>query len=61
MTRIIKLVLFGIILIVQTTSANDFKKIYNRMYNEYLNNPSKSSVESLLKNMNINGSFIGIN
>ena len=61
MTRIIKLVLFGIILIVQTTSANDFKKIYNRMYNEYLNNPSKSSVESLLKNMNSNGSFIGIN
>jgi len=61
MKRIIKFALIGIILIVQSTTANDFKKIYNRMYNEYLNNPSKSSVESLLKKMNVNGSFTDIN
>ena len=60
MNTIFKLIVVMLVL-SQSVAANDFKKIYNRMYNEYLNNPSKSSVESLLKNMNSNGSFIGIN
>jgi len=61
MKRIILTALIGCILLAQSAVANDFKKIYNRMYNEYLNNPSKSSVESLLKKMNTNGSFTDIN
>lgn len=61
MKRIILTALIGCIFLAQLTAANDFKKIYNRMYNEYLNNPSKSSVESLLKKMNNNGSFTDIN
>lgn len=60
MNRSFKLIVL-LLVITQAASANDFKKIYNRMYNEYLNNPSKSAVESLLKKQNSNGSFNDIN
>lgn len=60
MNTIFKFIVVMLVL-SQSVAANDFKKIYNRMYNEYLNNPSKSSVEALLKKMNSNGSFTDIN
>jgi chondroitin AC lyase len=41
--------------------AGDFKTIYDRMYNEYTANPSKSGVESVLNKMNDDGSFSDVN
>jgi chondroitin AC lyase len=60
MKTILKLTVVFLML-SQTVAANDFKKIYNRMYIEYLNTPSKTSVETLLGKMNENGSFKDIN
>jgi chondroitin AC lyase len=46
---------------VVASNASDFKTIYDRMYFEYLSNPSSSSVETVLNNMKEDGSFFGIN
>ncbi|MDD2799572.1 MAG: polysaccharide lyase family 8 super-sandwich domain-containing protein [Bacteroidales bacterium] len=43
------------------SAANDFKIIYERMYYEYLSNPSETSVEDILNKMQPDGSFYGIN
>ncbi|MCD0468794.1 polysaccharide lyase family 8 super-sandwich domain-containing protein [Flavobacterium sp. JAS] len=58
----IKLWLIFFIVFTNTVAANtsDFITIYNRMYNEYLSNPSASSVETILKKMTSDGSFDGI-
>ncbi len=42
-------------------SASDFKTIYDRMYYDYLGNPSPTSVESILHKMQYDGSFFGMN
>lgn len=42
---------------MQNVSANDFRKIYNRMCDAYISNPSKESVNTLLEKMNDDGSF----
>ena len=62
-TKLFKSLLVAIALCGLTTHANpsDFSVIYNRMYNDYLTNPSKSSVESLLQKMDDQGRFEGIN
>lgn len=45
---------------VPKMQASDFSKIYNRMCDAYLSNPSKESINTLLGNMNGDGSFNGI-
>ncbi|MFZ4726510.1 MAG: hypothetical protein ACOYMD_13830, partial [Paludibacter sp.] len=40
--------------------ASDFSTIYDRMYNDYQSNPSKSGIEGLLKKMDEKGRFKGI-
>ncbi|MEI8273452.1 MAG: polysaccharide lyase family 8 super-sandwich domain-containing protein [Paludibacter sp.] len=55
------LVAFTLFAITLQTVASDFSVIYNRMYSDYLTNPSKSSVESLLKKLDDKGGFEGIN
>ena len=61
MKTIFKLTFLGFLLINQTIFASDFSKMYERMYYDYLTNPSKTSVESLLKKVNPIGSFSDIN
>ncbi len=41
--------------------ASDFKTIYDRMFTEYLSNPSASSVEKIMNQMASDGSFGNIN
>ena len=44
------------------TTASDFKTIYERMYEKYLSkNPSKDTVDGLLKLMSPDGAFINLN
>lgn len=61
MKTILKLAFLGLFMLNQTITASDFSKMYERMYYDYLTNPSKTSVESLLKKINSNGSFSNIN
>lgn len=42
---------------IASLQAGDFKTIYDRMFIEYLYNPSPTSVEEVLSNMSDNGSF----
>lgn len=44
----------------RANSAPEFNKIYNRMCDAYISNPSKTSVETLLGNMSGDGSFSDI-
>ncbi len=61
MKTFLKLTFLGLLMLNQTITASDFSKIYERMYYDYLTNPSKTSVESLLKKINPIGSFSDIN
>ncbi len=58
-----KLTFLAFILIGKTTNiaASDFSVIYDRMYREYLTNPTKSSIENLLSKMDQDGKFDVIN
>lgn len=46
---------------VLSISASDFDVIYERMYNEYITNPSTGNVEDVMKRTTKEGSFFGIN
>lgn len=62
LSKISLFVILCLLLLSFKVQASDFSTIYERMYHEYLNsNPSKTSVEALLKKMNDDGSFAGIN
>ena len=46
---------------VLSISASDFDVIYERMYNEYITNPSTGNVEDVMKRTTKEGSIFGIN
>ena len=46
---------------ILSISASDFDIIYNRMYNEYISNPSTGNVEDIMKRTTKDGSIFGIN
>lgn len=59
--RIVFMAVVFIYTVTPKALASDFDKIYNRMYDAYLTNPSKANTTTLLENTNYDGTFRGLN
>lgn len=53
-------VLFLLLCVVSAKADSEFKLIYDRMFNEYLDNPSVQTVDEIVKMLQTDGSFSNI-